>query len=244
MHKVVTSTIEDGPEADSESAPGPGSANDAARPAGPRRLVLGLALVVVLLAAADGLLLFHREPRPAPPPPGPSAVDIGFAQDMIAHHQQAVVMTQLVTGKLDPATTALAEQIKENQLLEIGQLRGWLQVWGAPMQSQQPMSWLAAHDAGMNAGMNMGGAAMPGMATQDELNQLSAAPPGNAAPLFLQLMLRHHMGGLGMADYAAHHATVGLVRSTAQNIELDQTQESDLVRQMLTAANVAPLPPR
>jgi uncharacterized protein (DUF305 family) len=202
---------------------------------GGRVLRWWLPVLALLVGVTGGFLL--RGAFVAEPPQGASAVDIGFAQDMITHHQQAVVMTQLVAGKLDPDTAALAEQIRDNQLIEIGQMQGWLTAWNAPMQSEHPMAWMmSGHD-----GMAMDGP-MPGMATQDELNQLSAVPPAQAEVMFLQLMLRHHEGGLPMAAYAAQHASHPVVMGTAQNISLEQTQESALIQQMLAQRNAAQLP--
>ena len=48
---------------------------------------------------------------------------------------------------------------------------------------------------------------MPGMATEDELAEPAVASSGTAFDVeFLRLMIRHHQGGLEMAEYAAEHA--------------------------------------
>ena len=50
--------------------------------------------------------------------------------------------------------------------------------------------------------MTSGGAdAMPGMATSDQLRALRAASGEQMDVLFLQLMLRHHEGGVIMLQY-------------------------------------------
>ena len=47
---------------------------------------------------------------------------------------------------------------------------------------------------------------MPGMATEDELANLRALSGTAFDVEFLRLMIRHHQGGLDMAQYAAEHA--------------------------------------
>ena len=48
---------------------------------------------------------------------------------------------------------------------------------------------------------------MPGMASPEELNELWTKSGKEFDVLFLQLMIRHHQGGVMMARYAALHGT-------------------------------------
>jgi uncharacterized protein (DUF305 family) len=59
---------------------------------------------------------------------------------------------------------------------------------------------------------------------------------------FLQLMLRHHEGGLEMAEYAAQHAAKGFVRNLAEKIVESQENESKLMRELLAQRGGKPLP--
>ncbi len=61
-----------------------------------------------------------------------NAADLMFAAMMIPHHEQAVMMSDMVLAKknLDPAVRELAEQIKAAQQPEIDTMNGWLKVWG------------------------------------------------------------------------------------------------------------------
>ncbi len=78
------------------------------------------------------------------------------------------------------------------------------------------MTWMGDDDAHMDghaghgtAGHDSAGAGsgpMPGMATSEELAALRAASGPELDVLFLQLMLRHHEGGLPMMEYGAEHA--------------------------------------
>lgn len=82
---------------------------------------------------------------------------------------------------------------------------------------------------------------MPGMASPRTL-RLRAAEGLQLDTLFLQLMLRHHEGGLPMMEYAAADATEGPVRSLAQTMVNTQQSESKLMTDMLAARGAMPLP--
>lgn len=68
-----------------------------------------------------------------------NATAVGFAQDMIVHHRQAVEMTQAVIEHgSDPAVRALARRMGSAQTTEIGQMTGWLQAWGPGGEPRSP----------------------------------------------------------------------------------------------------------
>ncbi|GAA0633597.1 DUF305 domain-containing protein [Sporichthya brevicatena] len=156
----------------------------------------------------------------------PSAVDIGFSQDMIVHHEQAVLMAQLVRGRTaDPKIAALAAGIESDQLLEIGTLRGYLALWDAPvLPAGPPMTWMADHQHG---------AAMPGMATTAQLNRLRSAKGAALDRMFLQLMLRHHEGGQPMLSDAAANAAIPAVRALASRMSFHQGEEIRTIQALL-----------
>jgi uncharacterized protein (DUF305 family) len=83
---------------------------------------------------------------------------------------------------------------------------------------------------------------MPGMATSDQLRALRAASGPQLDVLFLQLMLRHHQGGVVMLQYGADHASVPEVRNLAAQMLSSQTSESEYIEQLLTARGGTPLP--
>ena len=55
-------------------------------------------------------------------------------------------------------------------------------------------------------------------------------------------MIRHHQGGLEMAEYAAEHSGVPAVSDLAQAIARAQTAETRTMAAMLTARGGTPLP--
>jgi uncharacterized protein (DUF305 family) len=209
-------------------------------------VVVGGALAVFLLGAAAGLLI--GLPGSAPQVPDPDSVDVGFAQDMTVHHEQAVLMASWARDhSTDPVVRQLAFDIESTQIAQIGRMQGWLAIWGrAPLPTGGYMTWMtgpAADNHGHGASAGGAVATMPGMATAEELRALRAATGAELDVLFLQLMLRHHEGGTDMLAYAADHANVPDVRNLSAQMLAAQTNESVYLRQLLAERGAAPLPP-
>ncbi|RLK61385.1 DUF305 domain-containing protein [Actinokineospora cianjurensis] len=201
------------------------------------------AVVVLLVGAAAGMLITLATTGSAPETPSADSIDVGFAQDMRVHHLQAITMAGMARDRSeDTEVRQLAFDIESTQLDQSGQLSGWLTAWGQPTLSpadQPHMRWMAgAHTHSDGAGVDL----MPGMATSEELMRLRALKGTEFTVYFLQLMLRHHVGGLEMATYAADHARVGYVRNLAQKIASGQKAEVDLLTTMLKDRGAQPLP--
>jgi uncharacterized protein (DUF305 family) len=215
---------------------------------GPRRWITALLVTVIavgLLAAGGGLAVALGIGRTDPPTA--DSVDAGFARDMSRHHLQAVEMANLATTRsTDADVQRLAFDIASTQTNQVGRMQGWLTLWGLPLTSSETMGWM--DDAAM-AGHHMGhtegadGAVMPGMATESELAQLRSLSGTPFDVMFLQLMIRHHQGGLEMAQYGQQHAALAVVRALARSIAETQTAETTTMEQMLRARGGAPLPP-
>lgn len=182
--------------------------------------------------------------------PDSSSVDAGFARDMSTHHTQAVTMAGLAPGRASNADVQLyAADIAESQQFQLGQMQGWLDAWNLTRSSANPpMAWMsgeAGHQHGAaatSASTVASDTEMPGMATPAQMDQLAAATGHDFDVLFLQLMIRHHQGGVPMAQYAADHAETGYVRRLAQSIVDAQTSEIDAMTATLTALGGQPLP--
>jgi len=172
----------------------------------------------------------------------PSSADIGFAQAMTIHHQQAVLMSQLAPTSVDPPVGNVARSIEANQLQQVGQLQGWLQLWRAPLvPTTDPMAWMGEHHS-MPGRPSSSATAMPGMATQAELDQLQAARGPQANVLFLQFMIRHHEGGVSMAHYEAAHGRLVQVMALAAGMVADETSEVQYMVSLLEHYRARPLP--
>src|SRR4051812_21471601 len=76
--------------------------------------------------------------------PDEDSVEAGFARDMMVHHAQAVQMAEIVRDKTESEEIrTLAADIALTQQAQIGQMQGWLQVWGLPATGYKPaMSWM------------------------------------------------------------------------------------------------------
>jgi uncharacterized protein (DUF305 family) len=196
--------------------------------------------IAALLAAATlgAVAVVYFTPKPVSAPSPLSATDIGFAQDMSAHHQQAIVMSDMVAADAAPEVRALAEQIRFTQLREIGQMTGWLQIAQAPIVSPRPMPWMTANTDHLTAGADM---AMPGLASPTELRRLQQSTGRDNEVLFLQLMTRHHQGGIDMAAYAVGHTTTPAVHQTAVAMIDEQSQEIIFMAYLLSQRGSAPL---
>ncbi|RDH74467.1 DUF305 domain-containing protein [Mycolicibacterium moriokaense] len=198
------------------------------------------AIQLIAAAAVGAVAVFCFAPKPAPVRPPLSATDIGFAQDMSAHHQQAITMSDMVATDAAPEVRALADQIRFTQLREIGQMAGWLQLAGAPVVSPHPMAWMMVdpsdHMAGGDTAM-----AMPGMASPAELERLQRVKGRDNEVLFLQLMTRHHQGGVDMAAYVVQHSSTAVVHQTAVAMVDEQSQELIFMAYLLQQRGSAPL---
>lgn len=219
---------------------------------GSRTFVMIAALVAVLLVgAAVGMLITTARTGGADAAPDAESVDVGFAQDMRVHHLQAVTMAGIERDRTaNQELRGIAFDIESTQLSQASEMSGWLTVWeqpSLPPAGAGHMGWMSeggthAHSNG-DGGKTTGSVQrMPGMATTEEINKLRKSSGEELDVLFLQLMLRHHQGGLEMAQYAEQHAAKGYVRNLAAKIVQSQEAESKLMKDMLAAHGAKPLP--
>ncbi len=209
--------------------------------------ILGLTLMLLLgagLAATYEHLIGSGRLRPAASVlPAQSAVDVGFAQFMGSHHDQAVVMTQILLDHGTSKLGGLARSIQTAQLIEIGEMKGWLLLWGQPLlPATRSMDWMLLGKAPPDAELarylldcQSAAGGMPGLATSEELNRLRALDGDERDRLFLELMIRHHQGALPMAHFAARNAQLAAVRSLAAQMLFQQTEELSVMSLLLRA---------
>ncbi|MDQ6850356.1 MAG: DUF305 domain-containing protein [Actinomycetota bacterium] len=198
----------------------------------PRRLtgvlVIILAVAALVVVGTVGWLVGGSGGSTAAA--GESSVDAGFARDMSTHHTQAVTMANYERDNTaDSGLKVLAYDIETSQQFQIGEMQGWLDAWGLGRESSQPqMSWMPGGHMQMSPV-----SLMPGMATPAEISRLESLHGKALDILFLQLMIRHHQGGLPMAQYAISHARTAYVRSLAQSMYDSQTAEIVEMEQLL-----------
>ena len=66
---------------------------------------------------------------------------------------------------------------------------------------------------------------MPGLATDQQMDELATARGAELDQLFTRLMILHHAGGIHMADFAAKEATTPTVRRWAASMASGQRDE-------------------
>jgi uncharacterized protein (DUF305 family) len=172
--------------------------------------------------------------------PSTDSVDAGFARDMSTHHEQAVIMAGYERDNTtDGALKVLATDIETSQQFQIGEMNGWLDVWNLPYTTDQPHgAWMGGHSSHTS-----NGALMPGMATPSEMDKLRTLHGKALDTYFLQLMIRHHQGGLPMAEYALAHGQTAEVKSLALAVINSQQSEIVYMEQLLRKLGAEPLPP-
>jgi uncharacterized protein (DUF305 family) len=169
-------------------------------------------------------------------------VDAGFSRDMAVHHLQGVEMANLALERSeDPEVRQLAFDISSTQTNQVGRMQGWLSLWGVAPTGGDAMAWMAGDGGGHGHAMATDGQ-MPGMASEDELAELRALTGTGFDVEFLRLMIRHHQGGLEMAEYTANHAEVPAVARLAGAIAETQSAETGTMTDMLAARGGSPLP--
>ena len=159
----------------------------------------------------------------APPataaPATPSPADVMFAQMMIPHHEQAVVMSDYaLENTSNPEVLALAEQIKAAQQPEIEQMTSWLEEWGVPVMS------------GMDAMGAHGGHGMSGMLTDEQLDELANATDADFDALYLAYMIDHHEGAIDMAEDVADSQDPRVAALAAAIVEAQRAEILEMQR--------------
>ncbi len=209
--------------------------------------MLGVALLAFVVGCLGYLAVSKLRAALGAGAPGP--VDTGFSKDMAVHHDQAILMATLAQGRAGPAVKAIADSILIGQSMQIGAMRGWLQLWGESAEATASMDWMAmghAHDVICKQDGAVRNSAqrspMPGMASPEELTDLWGRSGDIFDVLFLQLMIRHHQGGIDMARHAATYATLEAVRDTARVMVLQQVQDIALMQRLLSQHRASMLP--
>ncbi|TPW71821.1 DUF305 domain-containing protein [Schumannella sp. 10F1B-5-1] len=136
--------------------------------------------------------------------------DVMFAQMMLAHHEQAIEMSDMLLAKdgIDERVVAMAQKIKKAQAPEISTMKSWLTAWGQSVDSDM-------------AGMGHG----DGMMSEQDMADLEAASGSVAAKLFLDQMVQHHEGAVTMAKSEVSDGENSDAVALAKSIVTSQTDE-------------------
>lgn len=183
----------------------------------------------LLLMTGMGVFLFNILQIP-----DDNSAEVGFARDMIVHHEQAVSMALTLYDRTnDERMQTIATDIALTQQAQIGMMMGWLDFWGQTMGGTGPrMVWMGMPTDGL----------MPGMATATEINRLRELQGVEADILFLQLMIPHHLAGVEMGQALLERSNQPQVRRLAQSIVDSQTAEISNMQQILQEKGAEPVP--
>lgn len=135
--------------------------------------------------------------------------DAQFLDSMSAHHQGGVDMAKLVPERAQHSELKdKAREMIDKQAKEIHQLQTWKQEWYPNVKPAVNLR-------------------LPGMKAMDhkQLDKLTASR-GHAFDLqFLDMMIKHHQGGIAMAQDALKRASHAQVKEQAKKIIDDQKKE-------------------
>lgn len=184
--------------------------------------------------ASTGAMSTSGMPMPAQPAGPHNQTDTTFAQQMTVHHQGAITMADLAaTRAASPEVKTLAAQIKAAQAPEIKEMAGWLAAW-APDTDMNGMPNKTAASTGGMGGMSSGtAAAMPGIMSDAQMSQLTAATGPAFDKLFLQMMIVHHQGALTMAKTETAQGKSPAALTLAKSITTSQTAQINQMQDML-----------
>jgi len=190
----------------------------------PQVPVLVAVLFVGALAGAALALLF------AGGAPDDDSAEAGFARDMMVHHAQAIEMAELVRDRTESEEMrTLATDIALTQQGQIGQMQGWLAVWGlSPTRTGPAMAWMGHPTEGR----------MPGMAGPEEVEELREVSPEEMDIRFLQLMTPHHQAAVPMAEAVLGRSDRLEVERLAGAIASSQQAETELMQDLLQSRGV------
>jgi uncharacterized protein (DUF305 family) len=211
-------------ELDDQTSPSRGSDDDVEQTISDeaaQRLLKGVvvviaAIVVIGLFAGAAIWALQGDDEPQAPM---NAVDVGFLQDMLDHHEQALLISNLyIDNNPDGDAVPYAEEVIMFQTRDMGWMRDWLAEEGyAPgAPDRTAMQW-------MNEPVPV--AEMTGMQTPERLQELADARGAEADRLFFEIMTDHHLGGVHMADAAAANGARQEIIDFAEAVSRNQRIE-------------------
>ncbi len=178
------------------------------------RTVAALSVLGILLAGCSSEQSMDSAETPADSQASAAMADIAFAQEMILHHEQAIVMAEYALTNTDtPQVLELAGEILAAQGPEIEQMTAILDRFNSNM--------------GDHAGMAMGG-----MSGEEELAQLQSARGSEFDQLFYTSMIAHHEGAIDMAEVVLASGSDPEVRTLAEQIIVAQQAEIDMMQKL------------
>lgn len=174
--------------------------------------------------------------------------DVDFMIGMIAHHSQALIMSDLAPeNNASSSVQTLAARIINAQKDEIQTMQQWLRDRGQAVpevhidslqltiEMESPEN-MADHNQMHQSHSGMDHSNMPGMLTQEELNELAKLTGDDFDRAFLRYMIEHHRGGVYMSEQLFSKDGAALDDQAfrlASDIQVDQKTEIERMELML-----------
>lgn len=188
-----------------------------------------LALLMALLLALTGCGGEEVTEKEAPNGDVYNTADVAFAQDMIQHHAQALVMVDLLQGRqVSAGLTTLSEGILSSQTAEIETMTTWLIEWDEQVPATLRDHVNAGHgedDHTQHDEEGDTGQGMPGMLDSEELAELEATQGGAFERAWAAAMIEHHEGAIEMAEEQQQDGLFEPAVALAREIEKAQAAE-------------------
>lgn len=227
----MSTIAEETPDADADD-------DDGDRDRGPVAmfsLLQMVAIVALAVVVAVGLTLFFTRDDDG----SFNDADVGFLIDMTTHHQGAITLGfEYLPNENDSIVGHTAREVILAQSQEIATMNNLV------TEAGDAADQVANDDVAMEwMGHPVDPAEMPGMATAEELEALSAATGVEADDLFSRLMIVHHAAGAEMAEYEAEHGENETVRSFAAKVAKIQRIEIAELNERREALGLEPVEP-
>lgn len=188
------------------------------------RALLATAVAVV---AVGGLTACADDTTTSLPPAIPttaqtdslvSPVDVAFLEAIVPHHQQTVTMTdQATTRAASPQVKDLAARIGREQTAEVDQGNQLLDTLGQPRPQAGSLNDVSE----------------AGMFTPPQLDALAATAGAGFDRMFLQMMIKHHEGGVSLSQSVLGNGQNPQVKQFATAVAGEQQREIGEMRALL-----------
>jgi uncharacterized protein (DUF305 family) len=176
---------------------------------------------------------------------GHNEADVNYLVLMIEHHRQALEMTDLVEGRYErEGIERIADRISAAQDPEITAMESWLEenVFGPARENEAHQNFCGLEGDGTHhdesgdvptCQLEVDHDDMPGMASEEELEELAAAEGDEFDQLFVELMTAHHQGAVTMAEDVLAEGKDQTVLRMANDVIAEQSAEINRMAEVI-----------
>ncbi|KOX12632.1 hypothetical protein ADL05_20515 [Nocardiopsis sp. NRRL B-16309] len=176
---------------------------------------------------------------------GHNEADVFYLVNMIEHHRQALEMTDLVEERYErDGIERIADRISAAQGPEITAMESWLEenIFGPARENEAHQNFCGLEGDGSHhdesgevptCQLEVDHDDMPGMATEEELDDLAAAEGDDFDQLFVELMTTHHEGAVTMAEEVLEEGKDHTVLRMANDVIAEQNADINRMAEVL-----------